>query len=579
MAKKKYKKKNTAGKVIAGLSIGTILFGATAGVIYTLEQNPVSASQNQEGTGDVSVEDLQNKVSELEQSKTELQAKIDKLTADKSTLEATILENQASIGSLNSQIANLDVEISALRSEKLELGSANQELTNLIESLESERASLQIELSLKEEAIINLMNEVSSLRQQIDDLSNGRYNITIGNSDITMTRADYNLSGMNFDDVVSVNPKGEHAPYTISSEITEETEDYTKYVVYYFNGTSENGDYAIRNVTVLKTSTIITVNNQKLKDFDFKNATLNFEDIEILSLSDRFTNIGGVEITISKYGTSNQNIYLTENGDNYTFEEGNYYRVWINYTLIGDVGNMYESTELIISTSTTGIYRINWGENISVNSSGMNAEGNYEINFNGNGIENMSLQIAGVSIENAMNGNMWELQYRGLSTTTTDGTKYETRTGGYGVDYGIQNMNTIITTDNGEINICLDLSHIFNEYQKWTESQNNENISNLGIAVKDIVYFENGKGFDDTPEVTSMYEEGQYVVFEFNAFGQVKNKLYLCLGDGQGYVELGDGDRQTAVVSLESNSDEEAVLNIGYALPGTQLHITIVPTK
>ena len=273
---------------------------------------------------------------------------------------------------------------------------------------------------------------------------------------------------------------------------------------------------------------------------------------------------------------------LEAEGESFTMEEGKYYNLEITYELANEEGYQNASDRYTISTNTTGVYRINWGENISINSSGMTDDGNYEINFNGNGFENMRLEINGAAIENAINGNFWELEYQGMKVITTDGTEFNVQSAGHGNDNGIENMNTLIYTTNGDINLCLDLSYIFAEYQSWVEDKANNPVSNLGITVSEVSYFENGKGFEDTPKVTSIYqleEDNPYVVFEFDAFGQVGNKLYLCLGDGQGYVELGDGDRQTAVVSLESNSDNEAIINIGYALPGTQLHITIVPAE
>ena len=101
----------------------------------------------------------------------------------------------------------------------------------------------------------------------------------------------------------------------------------------------------------------------------------------------------------------------------------------------------------------------------------------------------------------------------------------------------------------------------------------------MGVAVSSVVYFENGKGFDDTPEVTNIYEENGYAVFEFNAFGQISNKAYLEIGSaGEGYVELSNGD-QDVMLSIVQQNENEIILSIGYHLPGTQLYITIVPTE
>ena len=135
---------------------------------------------------------------------------------------------------------------------------------------------------------------------------------------------------------------------------------------------------------------------------------------------------------------------------------------------------------------------------------------------------------------------------------------------------------TITHTDGHELTMEFDSEYIKYKYNEWKKNQSS---TDLGIAVTSVTYFENGKGFDDTPEVTNIYEENGYAVFEFNAFGRTSNKAYLEIGsDGVGYVELSDGD-QDAVLSIVEQNENQIVLCIGYHLPGTQLYITIVPAE
>ena len=71
----------------------------------------------------------------------------------------------------------------------------------------------------------------------------------------------------------------------------------------------------------------------------------------------------------------------------------------------------------------------------------------------------------------------------------------------------------------------------------------------------------------------------QYAVFEFDAFDRVGNKLYLAIGsDGEGYVELADGDPEVVMSIIQKQADE-LIINVGYHLPGTQLYITLVPAE
>ena len=116
------------------------------------------------------------------------------------------------------------------------------------------------------------------------------------------------------------------------------------------------------------------------------------------------------------------------------------------------------------------------------------------------------------------------------------------------------------------------------KYDQW-EKEHSNNMNDLGVAVSRVEYFENGKGFEDTPRVTNMYEENGYAVFEFDAFDRVGNKLYLAIGsDGEGYVELADGGPEVVMSIIQKQADE-LIINVGYHLPGTQLYITLVPAE
>ena len=154
------------------------------------------------------------------------------------------------------------------------------------------------------------------------------------------------------------------------------------------------------------------------------------------------------------------------------------------------------------------------------------------------------------------NGNKYSMVWGGY--------EWETNTGYMAVD--------VITKEGQNARFFIDIKAVEDAY---STIENN----NLGVAVSSVEYFENGKGFGDTPEVTNMYEENGYAVFEFNAFEQVGNKLYLAINsDGEGYVELANGD-QDVVISIVQQKADELIINLGYHLPGTQLYITLVPAE
>ena len=607
---------NKKKKVIWGLSVVALLSIVSTAGLLVFNNSGVSASVPTEETQ--RIEELEKSNSELtqlietmDQNKKELESKILNLSNEKTTLSSqieglneTIRSNQISINSLSNQVTNLDNQISVVRQEKLQLenqissleslsGEQQAELQELTErlserdteltNLQNQKRSLESIISTRNETIRSLQNQLTNLNSQINglesqitELSKGKYTLSIENTDVTMTAVDFNMDRNNFTDIVSLDGEGNVVDYEVVGITNYWGGDYEEHVFYYFNGTSENGAYAVRHIKVLSESATAKINGLTLEEF--YNSTdditkISYEDFSVESLSTKYTQVQDFRVLVQEQHTGDYT-ELSAESDPFTLEEGKYYDVILEYHLSDGTMGSYCSNHIIISTNKTGVYRVHQGENVIVNHSGITEEGNFEINFNGNGIEGMTLTVTNRALRGVEQDNMWYLQQE-TRTVDSNGKSIYTHGAGYGQDNGIKNMNMIIQTNNGVINLNLDVSYMLKEYHKW-ESERGE--LETGIQVTDFYYYENGKEFSDTPRVTNIYIEGDYTVIEFDAFERLGNKLYILNnGEAEGYVELDNGNTSIANWSIVSNSETEVVISIGYALPGTQVYMTVVP--
>ena len=307
---------NKKKKVIWGLSIVALLSVLSTTGLLIFNNTGVSASEPTEESQ--KIEDLEQsnkdlsdlienmgadkkaleeKISELETGKANLKEEINNLETDKKNLqskitelEARIVTNQSSIGSLNNQINSLDKEISSLRADKLALeenAEDNAEVINTlnsnIEELTNKKLTLESQVADKENIITNLQSEVSSLQNevvnlnnQISELNQGQYELKVDNVNMVMTRDDYWRMEEYTADIHST-LSGEDVEYDIViSQTTYEDENgisVEKGAIYYFNGTSENGAYAVRYVTIdPNTDTYVSFyNNEKIDHYYFMN--------------------------------------------------------------------------------------------------------------------------------------------------------------------------------------------------------------------------------------------------------------------------------------------------------------------
>lgn len=455
----KKKKKGTAGKIVLGLTSAVLLTGVTAGAIYAIDQNQVSASDDEKQEAGVienetSVEELEAKIAELEASKNDLQAKLTALTSDKenlesevSDLEKTIVDNQASIGSLTGQIETLDEEITSLRAEKLVLeenAEAHEariaELATAIETLESEKLSLQTQLIEKENTIISLnsqvvdlQSQIANLNTQIEELNQGEYKLTIDNPVVDVREYDYSRirdyqDYSIFNDVHST-LSGENVDYQIIlSNLTYEDVNgvsVKRAYMYYFNGSADNGDYAVRvlnfdssindlylgyynNELIDSNDTIMFWNSGDVFDLNNFTAELNsnfYDDIPTIYSVTITNNSTGESVTLSYDGVTT-----------YTFEENT------EYSISATVGNSWVS--FVITTKTGNIASIPSG--YSLVSENWDSEGNYIVDLKNTNGDSMFIKIMK---QHFINGDHF-ISYENLEFS--DGYYHQSGTGGLG---------------------------------------------------------------------------------------------------------------------------------------------------
>ena len=616
---------NKKKKVILGLSVIALLSVLSTAGLLVFNNSGVSASNKTEEIQ--KIEDLQQSNTELseliekmEANKKELEAQIVNLSNDKnllssevSELKETIKVNQASINSLTNQVSILDGQISAVRQEKISLEQQidvlesqsiidNEVIVNLRAELtnkNSELISLNTQKSELESAILsnnveisNLQNQIYSYQAEIENLDNvianltqGQSTIRIDNPEITITRNEYSVIEGYTDDVLSLDANGNEIPFKV---VAPENWGTGTMEVYYFNGNGENGDYAIRIVHIVEGETLRVIHqgNELTSKYQIleEETTISYDDYQFISNSSLF-NPGEVfddgSIVIYKYrnGEYIENSRLDKSGDTYTFEMGYTYEVMhrkhITIQNNGFFSGFEFAYDLQVNASGNPARFVSSSDGSAVaTSANLNEQGEFVVTFNAFGYSDAQMTVRANAIKRVAESNHLGSVMES-ECSLSEGFAIQNTSGGSD-GRGEFLSFTITHVDGHELTMEFDSEYIKYRYNEWKQNGSSEN---LGVAVSSVVYFENGKGFDDTPEVTNIYEENGYAVFEFNAFGQTSNKAYLEIGSaGEGYVELSNGD-QDAVLSIVQQNENEIILCIGYHLPGTQLYITIVPTE
>ena len=614
---------NKKKKVIWGLSVIALLSVLSTTGLLIFSNNGVSASAPTEESQKIQELEQSNKelsqlIETMDANKKELETQIqsltnskDALTAEVSTLTENIKSNQATINSLTNQVSILDGQISVVRQEKVnleqqiadlesqsvvdqesisqlqtQLSDKNNELFSLNtqkSELESSILSKNVEISNLQNQIIGYQQKIQNLNDRISNLTAGQSTITIDNTELTITQNEYSVIEAYTEDVHSLDSEGNKIPFQV---VKGDMWGTGTTQVYYFNGNGDNGDYAVRTVNVVEGDTLKVFHQgneltSKYRILD-EATTISYDDYQFVSNSTIFSPGETFEdgsIVIYKYqnGEYVDNTRLTKSGDTYTFEMGYSYEVMHrkHQTMQNDNG-FFSGFEFAfdVQVNATGIptRSVTSSDGSAVaKTAEFNDNGDFVVMFDAFGVTDAQIFI------NAQEMQRYVESYIGSITesqcTISDGFTINYINGGSD-GLGEFVLFNISHTSGHEATIEFDAEYIKYKYEEWKINHPNES---LGIAVSNIVYYENGKGYTDTPQATNIYVEGNYTVIEFDAFERVGNKLYILNnGEAEGYVELDDGDTTTAVWSVVSNTETEIVISIGYALPGTQVYMTIV---
>ena len=404
-----YRRKNkNGGKIVLGIASAVLITGSAAGAMYALDQAQVSAKDEvKEETKEenkvsetTSIKELEEKVAELEASKKDLQAKITTLGSEKETLEAevsdleeTIADNQASITSLTAQITSLDEQIIGLIDEKAileENAEANEnriaELLADIETLDREKAAIQADLDAREETINNLNTQISSLNEeitnlnaQIEELNQGQYTLTIDNTEMIISSIDYYNIANYTSDIHSTLSGVDVSYQVIAGPMTNEVVDgiiTEKASIFYFNGTPDNGAYAIRNVTIdsNKDSYLGYYNNNRIDNHLFMNVgdTFDLSNFDVQKNTYLFDTSATLNhVTITPYNGESISLGSETGITSYALDEET------NYHVTASVDNSW--VEFTISTKTGNVSNIPYGYTLV--SENWDSEGNYVVNL------------------------------------------------------------------------------------------------------------------------------------------------------------------------------------------------------
>ena len=253
MAKRNYynKKKKTSGSSVAvGILSGALILGTLGGAIAILNNNYANADTGT-GDGEVSLED-----------------QLASLTADKEKFEAEVKTLTEEINILTIERDNLIASNNASDEE-----IAN--LTNRIDLLAGEKTTLE--------------TLVSQLQNQLNEMNQGRYQLDIANEEITITWNDnYIFKNIGYSEDVTSTFNGEFAEYkTVYGEVNHDDRG-AHMNVYYFNGSSDNGAYAIRRVNIIGSDQahvmlykgeVVTGNDRSFKVDG--NKTITYDDLSV----------------------------------------------------------------------------------------------------------------------------------------------------------------------------------------------------------------------------------------------------------------------------------------------------------
>lgn len=207
------KKKSSGSSVAVGILSGALILGTLGGAVAILNNNYSEIG------------------AETEDGEMSLEEQVESLTADKEKFEA--------------QVKTLTEEINVLKAERDNLLASNV-------TSEEEIASLTERISLLESEKVSLETLVSQLQNQLSEINQGRYQINLQNEEITITWYDnYTFKNIGyFEDITSV-LNGETVDYkTVYGEVNYDDRG-AHMNVYYFNGSSDNGSYAIRRVNII----------------------------------------------------------------------------------------------------------------------------------------------------------------------------------------------------------------------------------------------------------------------------------------------------------------------------------------
>ena len=515
MAKRSYGKKSKAGSLLMGLSVGMLLVGLASGAIYAIEQNSVSASEKVEDKTDTVVNNdkaLEEKIAELEA----LQAKYSAIVKEKAELQQTIIDNEATIGSLNGRIEILNTEISTLREEISDLrdnpGSSYDEgrIFELEMELE-EKLSIIGELeSYKDElldTVKTLSARVAELEEQLSNAgssSTSGYTLTLENPTIEiseyelllyhMDMSTYTMLWDSFGAVTSLDAEGNTVPYSIIvSQVENHLDNVTDVTLYYFNGSSEAGDYATQHIRMLKRNANINVKGVSLDNYDYSVAGYNsiaFDDFVLESISDNLS-LGSISsVTIMDFthvpvegepGGCPMPIetVLTADSGTFTFEENHLYGIQVDYTVSGQ-GMELPAQNYYYLSGESGLYQA-FNSEINMNdifiSSSMTESGDYQMIFDGSntGLDsNIVLTISHEVLGDWLKTRNFDLLIRGMTAYTVNGESLELIDIGSSHAYYNEYITVrryVVSTPNGELNIEWVENNIARAYTAWLNAQ------------------------------------------------------------------------------------------------------------
>lgn len=416
-----YRRNNSGGKVLLGLTSAVLITGAAVGAMYALDQAQISASD-------------EKKDETVDKEET---GEIEKIEAEKKALAEELEAVNEEKSELNNQIASLNKQIEDLEAEKVALETTNEANEEIIANLNEQISTLNEDKNTLNDRVISLNGNIkdlnltiSNLEEEIEQLRNenagdtNRTSISLENPVMEISKYDALFVDSYTEDITSVDAEGNDIPFVMYRSQNSKSSYSIGDVInmHYVNGNEEGNDYADRIFNVVNDEAPFEIyQDGKLLETV---TTLPAGSKQIFSLSS-FKAISNLRL--HNYGEELElnNIQIRKGTPSASGSLGMTFEANIDkenhYVMEGDMANesvIYQFNFSYVASDGTEVNRLYFYEfvsddlvvmksasegSVTITGGAINEQDTYEFNFDALGDTNITFSIAKEGIDKGIN--------------------------------------------------------------------------------------------------------------------------------------------------------------------------------